>query len=99
MGPFPLNGQVNPLWPPPLPATVAGPAGPIADGVAKVSIGFNKLEYSYFPARTKVKAGTTVTFTNVGDIPHTAMELKQAKWDTGVLEKGRSKAITFSEPG
>jgi hypothetical protein len=37
--------------------------------------------------------------TNVGDIPHTATELKQAKWDTGVLEKGQSKAITFSEPG
>jgi plastocyanin len=25
--------------------------------------------------------------------------LKQAKWDTGVLEKGQSKVITFSEPG
>ena len=96
---FSLNGQVNPLWPPPPPATVAGPGGPIAEGVTKVNIAFNNLEYSYFPGRTKVKAGTTVTFTNVGDIPHTATELKQAKWDTGVLEKGQSKAITFSEPG
>ena len=52
-----------------------------------------------FPTRTKVKAGTTVTFTKVGDTPHTATELKQAKGDTGVLEKGQSKAITLSEPG
>jgi quinohemoprotein ethanol dehydrogenase len=96
---FSLNGQVNPLWPPSPPATVAGPAGPIAEGVAKVNIGFNNLEYSYFPGRIKVKAGTTVTFTNLGDTPHTATELRQAKWDTGVLEKGQSKAITFSEPG
>jgi quinohemoprotein ethanol dehydrogenase len=40
-----------------------------------------------------------VTFTNVGDIPHRTTELKQAKWDRGVAEKGQSKAITFSEPG
>ena len=29
---FSLKGQVNPLWPPPPPTTVAGPTGPIADG-------------------------------------------------------------------
>ena len=96
---FSLKGQVDPLWPPPPPATVAGPAGPIAEGVAKVNIAVNNLEYSYFPGRTKVKAGTIVTFTNLGDLPHTATEMKGAKWDTGVLEKGQSKAITFSEPG
>src|SRR6516165_8968939 len=71
---FSLNGQLNPLWPPPPPVTVAGPAGPLADGVAKIAIGANNLEYSYFPARTKIKAGTTVTFTN--DTPHTATAYK-----------------------
>ena len=96
---FALNGEVNPLWPPPPPATVAGPAGPIAEGADKINIGFNNLEYGYFPGRIKVKAGTTVTFTNLGDTPHTATELKQAKWDTGILEKGQSKPITFSDPG
>src|SRR6266478_5999425 len=47
-------------------------------------------------------AGTTVTFTNVGDTPHTATSFepgKVGKWDTGVLEKGQSKTVTFSEPG
>jgi plastocyanin len=68
---FSLKGQVNPLWPPP-PAIAAGPGGAVADGVDKVKIGDNNVEYAYWPARTRIKAGTTVTFTNVGDIPHTA---------------------------
>ena len=96
---FSLKGQLGPLWPPPAPPKVAGPGGPVAQGVDKIKIGDRNVEYSYFPARTRVKAGTNVTFTNVGDIPHTATEIKQAKWDTGVLEKGQSKTVTFSEPG
>jgi len=34
---FSLKGQLSPLWPPPPPSTVAGPAGPIAEGVAKIN--------------------------------------------------------------
>jgi quinohemoprotein ethanol dehydrogenase len=99
---FSLKGQLGPLWPPPPAMTVAGPAGPVAAGVDTINIGANNIEYSYGPSRTRVKAGTTVTFTNVGDTPHTATSFeagKIGKWDTGVLEKGQSKTITFSEPG
>jgi alcohol dehydrogenase (cytochrome c) len=96
---FSLKGQVNPLWPPPPPSNVAGPTGPISDGVDKVDMGARNVEYSYFPSRTRVKPGTKVTFTNVGDIPHTATAVKDAKWDTGALAKGESKEITFSDPG
>jgi quinohemoprotein ethanol dehydrogenase len=78
---------------------VAGPAGPIAQDADKIKIGDNNEEYRYWPGRIRVKAGTSVTFTNFGDIAHTPMELKAAKWDTGVLEKGQSKTVTFSEPG
>jgi len=96
---FSLKGQLAPLWPPPPPTKVAGPGGPIAQGVDTIKIGDRNVEYSYFPARTRVKAGTSVTFTNVGDTPHTATDIKQANWDTGILEKGQSKTVTFSEPG
>ena len=99
---FSLKGQLGPLWPPPPPLTVAGPGGAIAEGVDKVKIADNNVEYSYWPARARIKAGTTVTFTNVGDVPHTATAFDKGKignWDTGALEKGESKAITFSEPG
>jgi len=96
---FSLKGQLGPLWPPPVPQSLAGPAGPIANGVDTVKIGDNNVEYSYGPARTRVKAGTAITFTNVGDVQHTATAFQKGNWDTGALEKGQSKAITFSEPG
>jgi len=99
---FSLKGQLGPLWPPPPPLSVAGPAGPVAAGVDSIKIGDNNVEYGYFPSRTRVKAGTAVTFTNVGDIPHTATAFEKGKvgnWDTGLLEKGQSNTVTFSEPG
>ncbi|HME25253.1 MAG TPA: PQQ-binding-like beta-propeller repeat protein [Acetobacteraceae bacterium] len=98
---FALNGNVQPLYPPPPPAQVAGPLGPIAEGVNKVQIGANNVEFGYFPARTRVKPGTQVTFTNVGDLPHsaTAAAGMEGKWDTDILAKGESKTITFDKPG
>ena len=96
---FSLKGQLGPLWPPPVPQSVAGPAGPVADGVDTIKIGDNNVEYAYWPGRTRVKAGTAVTFTNVGDTPHTATAFEKGNWDTGVLEKGQSKTVTFTEPG
>ena len=99
---FSLKGQVNPLWPPPPPLAVAGPAGPIADGENSIKIGAVNVEYRYFPGRTRIKPGTTVTFTNVGDTPHTATSFENGKigsWDTGVINSGESKTITFDKPG
>ena len=96
---FSLKGQLGPLWPPPQPATVAGPTGPIIAGADAIKIGGNNVEYSYAPSRVRIKTGTTVTFTNVGDLPHDAAALKQGEWGTGALAKGESKAITFTQPG
>jgi plastocyanin len=99
---FSLKGQINPLRAPPPPPTVAGPTGPIVDGENTVKIGANNVEYRYFPGRTRVKAGTAVTFTNAGDTPHTATSIDNGKtgnWDTGLLNSGESKTITFDKPG
>ncbi|MBI3325905.1 MAG: PQQ-binding-like beta-propeller repeat protein, partial [Nitrospinae bacterium] len=78
---FSLKGQLQALWPPPPPSSVAGPGGPITEGANKVQIGDGNVEYRYGPARIRIKAGTTVTFTNVGDLPHTATAEK-LEWDT-----------------
>ena len=62
----------------------------------------NNIEFGYFPRRDRIKAGTTVTFTNAGDTPHTATSFENGKigdWDTGPLNSGQSKAITFDKPG
>lgn len=98
---FALKGNITPLWPPPPPLTTAGPGGPLAKGVDTVKIADLNAEYAYFPGRTEVAAGTTVTFTNYGDLPHTATgaAADAGKWDTGLLAKGQTKQITFTEPG
>ena len=66
-----------------------------------VKIADNNVEYSYWPARTRVKVGTAITFTNAGSIPHsaTAAAGEEGKWDTGLLAKGELKTITFDVPG
>jgi len=112
---FSLKGQVGPLWPPPPPATVAGPLWiwsrwpavemasiPIATGATTVKVGAvgdNNKEWKYSPARIRIQAGTTVTFTNVGELNHTATAFPRHEWDTGDLAGGESKAITFTQPG
>ena len=96
---FSLKGQLGPLWPPPPPPTVAGPVGPIATGVDTIKMGGNNVEYSFVPARVRIKAGSTLNFTNVGDLPHGATAWQEGNWDTGVVPAGLSKSITFTEPG
>src|SRR6267142_533429 len=96
---FSLKGQLGPLWPPPPPPTVAGPVGPIATGVDTIKMGGNNVEYSFVPSRVRVKAGSTLNFTNVGDLPHGATAWQTGDWDTGVVPAGLSKSITFTEPG
>jgi plastocyanin len=95
---FALNGKLDPLWPPPPPATVAGPIGPIV-AADKVKIAEGNVEYAFVPSRIRIKAGTAVTFTNVGDLPHSATAFPKGTWDTGLLAKGQSKQITFTKPG
>ena len=97
---FSLKGQLGPLWPPPPPQTVAGPTGPIVAEPTRSRRAANNVEYSFAPARVRIKAGTTVTFTNVGDLPHSATSMDRGKWDTGVLRQGRRRRPSPStQPG
>ena len=109
---FSLKGQLSALWPPPLPSTIGGPSGlpqrwpavlmaskPIETGVVTIKIGDNNEEFNYSPARIRIKAGTTITFTNVGKLNHDATAFAKREWDTGDLATGESKAITFTQPG
>jgi alcohol dehydrogenase (cytochrome c) len=96
---FSLNGKLAPVEGPPKPSTVAGPIGPIASGVDTVTISAGNVEYSYGPARVRIKAGQSLTFKNIGEIVHTATAMLTGDWDTGVLAKGESKTITFQKPG
>jgi quinohemoprotein ethanol dehydrogenase len=69
-------------------------------GVDTIKIGAGNTEYSFAPARTRIKSGTKVSFTNVGDIPHDASGLQpDSSWSTGALGKGETKTVTFDKPG
>jgi alcohol dehydrogenase (cytochrome c) len=96
---FSLKGQLGPLWPPPPPSTVAGPVGPIATGIDTVKMGSINVEYSFVPSRVRIKAGTSLTFTNVGDLPHNAVAWEKREWDTGILPSGGTAKVTFDTPG
>ena len=79
---------------------VAARFGPIVVDADLIKIGANNTEYSFSPARTRVKTGTTLSFTNVGDIPHDASGLQpDNSWSIGVLAKGETKTVKFDKPG
>ena len=72
---------------------------PIETGVVTVKIGANNEEYSFSPVRIQITAGTTITFTNLGNQIHNATPYLKPEWDTGDLATGESKAISFTRPG
>jgi len=53
-------------------------------------------QFKFAPAEIDIAAGTTVTFSNLDLVPHTATG---GGFDTGTLKNGESKAITFSAAG
>ncbi len=54
--------------------------------------------FAFSPGNLQVPVGATVTFTNDDSVPHTATS-RDGSWDTGLLNKGESKTITFDKPG
>ena len=55
-------------------------------------------EFAYKPDNLKIKAGTTVTFTNKDEFAHTATA-KDDSFDTGNLEKDAAFEHTFEAAG
>ena len=54
--------------------------------------------FAFSPGNLQVPVGATVTFTNDDAVPHTATA-RDGSWDTGLLNKGESKTITFDKAG
>lgn len=107
---FRLGGAVQPLPAPPTPPTETTFAGRVvqADQVAmggmvsdnglaeKVRQVFD--ETAFAPARIRVKAGTTVTWTNKGKTAHTATA-QDGSWTTNEVAPGQTATVTFAKPG
>ena len=54
--------------------------------------------FVFKPGRVTVKAGTTVTWTNRDDIPHT-VAAKERQFKSKVMDTDESYSFTFSTPG
>ena len=55
-------------------------------------------EYSFSPARARVKVGTRVTWSNNGLDNHTIVA-RDGSWTTGAIQPGGEGYVTFAKPG
>jgi alcohol dehydrogenase (cytochrome c) len=107
---FKLGGTMAPLPAPPPPPTESAFRGRIeaTDHIA-ISVELTDAraitkvlhyidEYTYKPLRAKVKAGSTVTWTNDGKLPHSATAI-DGSWTTGDIAPGQSATVRFDKPG
>jgi len=79
-------------------ASTAAPAaaGPAADAAVVVKI----KDFLYAPETVTVKKGARVDFENLDTAPHTATIAEGAmKFDSGTIEKGETKSVSFAKPG
>lgn len=56
------------------------------------------VEFTYSPDPVVVQVGGKVTWTNEDNPPHTATA-KDGSFDTGIIETGKRKSVTFKEAG
>lgn len=74
----------------------AAPAPPAAaqSGGAEVEV----VDFAFEPAMVTVEPGTTVTWTNAGERPHT-VTADDGAFDSGRLDPGEQFSVAFDEPG
>ncbi len=75
-------------------ANTSGATVTVGGKVATVDI----RDFAFAPGNLQVPVGATVTWTNHDSAPHTATA-NDGSWDTGTLNQGESKSITFDKPG
>ena len=63
-------------------------------GVTKLTI----QNFAYQPENIQVRVGTTVTWTNQDNVPH-SVTFKNGMKDSGLLYQGQSFSYTFNTPG
>jgi plastocyanin len=69
---------------------------PLTAGAKEESVAIR--DFAFAPGNLQVPTGAKVTWTNYDDAPHTATA-KDGSWDTGILNKGDTKTITFDKAG
>jgi plastocyanin len=77
--------------------SLLGPVSPTAARQAN-EVTVSVVDFAFDPAALSVPAGTTVTWTNDGERPHT-VTAEDGSFDSGRLDPGESFSFTFDQPG
>jgi plastocyanin len=82
------------------PANATAPSSATGDNTVKAveGAGDPRTAWTFDPSEITVAAGGSVTFVDAGKEAHTATA-DGASFDTGTLNPGESKAVTFDEAG
>lgn len=78
-------------------ALTAAPAQAAAPAPAGPSVKIDN--FTFGPAALTVKVGTTVTWTNNDDIPHTVVSSDHTTFKSKVLDTDQSFSFTFTKAG
>lgn len=56
-------------------------------------------DFSFFPASLTVQAGTSVTWRNVGEVPHNSTSVTEGLWQSADLQPDQTFSRTFTASG
>jgi len=79
------------------PASTPAAGGAPAAGVSASAVKI--VNYAFAAPKVAVKVGATIAFTNKDSTAHTATADDGSSFDTGTLQQGQSKTITFKTAG
>jgi amicyanin len=78
----------------------AAPASAAASAAPQATTMQVKIDnFSFGPTEVKVAVGTTVTWTNRDDIPHTVVSTDKTTFKSKVLDTDQSFSFTFTKAG
>jgi len=94
---FGQNQQQMAATAPPVPATNAAPASPIAPATTRARVTVRMLKFS--PEKLEVKVGDDVEWANADLTPHTATSQTGGALNSGAINAGASWHHTFTQAG
>jgi glucose dehydrogenase len=89
---FSLKGSMGPVAAPPIP-------NPVQQQQALAVNNPRMVDFGYEPGWILVPPGTTVTWTQTGDQPHSATSDQPGVFDSGILNKGQTYSHQFNDEG
>jgi plastocyanin len=82
----------------PSPGAQAEDVGADTSGAGRSTRAASVEDFTYRPGRLEIPPGTTVTWTNQGQVVHTVTAV-DGSFDSGDIEPGKRQSLTFSRPG